>query len=115
MARDFKELPEDVRQVVYELACELGYEDYSSIEKIDYKLYEQVESRDLVYKLAEKIVEISKQKVDGLDKEFHQKFKLGYFNGMREAYSNMSDEVMKHYSSVTNTMEKEGMIEYDPR
>jgi TRAP-type C4-dicarboxylate transport system substrate-binding protein len=115
MARVFKDLPEEVRQVVYELACEMGYEQDSSIEKINYKFFEDIEPQDLVYKLAEKIVEISNQKIELYDKEYHERFKNGFFMGMREAYSNMSDEAMKHYSSVTNTMEKENMIEYDPR
>jgi hypothetical protein len=115
MARDFKELPEDVRQVVYELACEMGFEHYSSIEKVDYKLFEQIESRDLVYKLAEKIVEITKQKIELNDKEYRERFRLGFYNGMQSAFSTMSDEAMKHYGKVRETLENEGMIEYDPR
>lgn len=115
MARDFKELPEEVRQVVFEAACELGYEEYSSIDKIDYKLFENVESRDLVYLLAEKIVEITKQKIELNDKEYHERFQLGFYNGMRDAYGNIKDVVMARYSGVTDIMEKKGMIEYDPR
>lgn len=47
-------------EIIYELACEFGYGDYSDKDgRIDYKFWEDVPAAEIAYALAEKIEALS--------------------------------------------------------
>lgn len=55
----FTEQSDEVKKIIYDLACEFGKgPPYSNLEKneIDYKFWEDIEPHDIAYALAEKIV-----------------------------------------------------------
>lgn len=48
--------------IIYELACEFGYGDYSDSEgNIDYKFWEDVPAAEIAYALAEKIEKLQEE------------------------------------------------------
>lgn len=74
------EYPQNVKQIIYNLACDFGFEHYSTIDKIDYKFWEDIQSQDIAYALASRIAELEsnlsslKQKM----KETHEELTEAY-------------------------------------
>jgi hypothetical protein len=52
-------------EILYQMACDFGHEAYSELGEIDYKLYENIEGKDIAKYFAEKLaardVEMQKQ------------------------------------------------------
>lgn len=65
--KTFKEQPIEIRKIIYNLACEFRFGDYSSIDEIDYKFWEDVPGKWIAIALAEKIVELE-NKIEQLQK-----------------------------------------------
>ena len=51
----------EVKEILYELACEFGFEEYSTVDEIDYKFWEDVEAKDIAKALAQKVVDERKK------------------------------------------------------
>lgn len=56
--KQYSEYPQNVKQIIYNLACNFGFEHYSTIDKIDYKFWEDIQSQDIAYALASRIAEL---------------------------------------------------------
>ena len=57
---DYKEQPKEVKQIIIDLATEFGYGDpeYTNMDKVDYKFWEDCDNRRLVFVLANKLAKI---------------------------------------------------------
>lgn len=56
----FKDQTPEVKQVIYELACEFGHDKWSTPEEIDYKFWEDVPAEWIAINLSKKLVEARK-------------------------------------------------------
>ena len=54
--QDYKDQSLEVKQIIYDLACEFGFEHYSTLEEIDYKFWEDVPAEWIAIALAQKLV-----------------------------------------------------------
>jgi hypothetical protein len=56
MAKEYREQSSEVKKVIYDLACEFGFEHYSTPEEIDYKFWEDIPAEWIAIALAQKLV-----------------------------------------------------------
>ena len=59
---NYSEQSPEIKKIIYDLACEFGFEHYSSIDEIYYKFWEDVPADWIACALAEKIVKLEKDK-----------------------------------------------------
>jgi len=62
MSKPYKEQPLEIKQIIFDLACDCGFSHYSTIEEIDYKFWEDTPVEWIAINLAEKIVSLNKIK-----------------------------------------------------
>jgi hypothetical protein len=61
--KGYKEQSPEVKQIIYDLACEFGFAHYSSLEEIDYKFWEDIPAEWIAIALAQKLAASKKSDI----------------------------------------------------